>query len=81
VDYTVSLVGLLVHVRGDWPCAVCRPFEISQRPTRCLCLDCAYALLAVAGAQEEGAHALLGEITEDVGFLAALRGMAGQALN
>lgn len=81
MDFAVSPAGLLVHVRGDWPCAVCRPGEIAERRGHCLCLDCAYTMVAAAGAGEKGARALLDEITEAVSFLVALRAEAGPALN
>ena len=71
MDYAMSPGGLLVHSRGDWPCAVCRPDEIPERGGFCLCLECANALMAAAGAGEEGARALLDELTDALTLLAA----------
>lgn len=64
MNYALSPGGLLIHNRKDWPCAVCRPESLSENKGNCLCLDCAHATLAAAGAGEEGARALVGELAE-----------------
>ena len=71
MDFAVTPGGLLVHSDPDWPCAVCRPGEISESRGYCLCLNCAYAILAAASAGEAGARALLDEISEALSLLEA----------
>jgi hypothetical protein len=63
--------GLLVHSCYDWPCAVCRPSLISESRAYCLCLPCAYTIVAAASAGEEGARSLLDEISEALSLLEA----------
>ncbi len=63
--------GLLVHSCTDWPCAVCRPSEIVESRSYCLCLNCAYGLVAAASAGEQGARALLDEISDALCMLEA----------
>jgi hypothetical protein len=73
MEFVMSPGGLLVHMRQDWPCAVCRSGAISESYGYCLCRSCAYAMVAAAGAGEEGARALLNEITEALSMLEAQR--------
>jgi len=63
--------GLLVHSCDDWPCAVCRPGQISESRAYCLCLNCAYAIVAAASAGEPGARALLDDISDALSQLEA----------
>ncbi len=63
--------GLLVHSCAEWPCAVCRPSQISESRSYCLCLNCAYAIVAAASAGEPGARALLDEISDALSLLQA----------
>jgi hypothetical protein len=63
--------GLLVHSCDEWPCAVCRPSQISESRAYCLCLNCAYAIVAAASAGEQGARALLDEISDALSLLEA----------
>ncbi len=71
MDYVLSSGGLLVHARKDWPCAVCRPDAADQSLGGCLCVNCAYSLVAAAEAGLESAHAMLGDLTDALGMLAA----------
>ncbi len=71
VDFAMTPGGLLVHCRDDWPCALCRPGDISEGRGYCLCLSCAYAVVAAAGAGEQGARALLDEVTDALSLLEA----------
>ena len=64
MDFAMSTGGLLIHSCDEWPCAICRPVEIAERRAYCLCVTCAQAMMAAAGAGEEGARALLSEITD-----------------
>jgi hypothetical protein len=64
MDYAMTEGGLLVHSCDDWPCAVCRPSEISESRAYCLCLNCAYGIVAAASAGEKGARSLLDEISD-----------------
>ena len=64
MDFALTPGGLLVHSYDEWPCAVCRPGQISESRAYCLCLNCAYAVVAAAGAGQQGARALLDEISE-----------------
>lgn len=63
--------GLLVHSCDDWPCAMCRPTEIVESRGYCLCLNCAYGIVAAASAGEVGARALLDEISDALSLLEA----------
>ena len=63
--------GLLVHSCDDWPCAVCRPGRISESRAYCLCLNCAYGIVAAASAGEQDARALLDEISDALSQLEA----------
>jgi hypothetical protein len=63
--------GLLVHSNEDWPCAVCRPSAITETRAYCLCLSCAYTIVAAAGAGEQNARALLDEISDALSLLEA----------
>lgn len=73
VDFAMTPGGLLVHMNEDWPCAVCRPSQISESRAYCLCLNCAYAVVAAASAGEQGARALLDEISIALSLLASQR--------
>ncbi len=64
MEYTVSAGGLLVHARGDWPCAMCRPQNTSERRGLYLCIRCAHSMIAATEAGVEGARALLDDITD-----------------
>jgi hypothetical protein len=64
VDFALTQGGLLVHSCDDWPCAVCRPSQISEGRGYCLCLNCAYTIMAAASAGEQDARSLLDEISE-----------------
>jgi hypothetical protein len=64
MEFAMSLGEPVIHTRRDWPCAVCRPCGISAGRGYCLCLDCAYVVVAAAGAGGEGAQALLDDITD-----------------
>jgi len=71
VDFAMTSGGLLVHSCEDWPCAVCRPSLISESRAYCLCLNCAYGIVAAASAGEPGARALLDEISDALSQLEA----------
>ena len=71
VDFAMTPGGLLVHSCQEWPCAVCRPSEIAESRAYCLCINCAYAIVAAASAGEQGARALLDEISDALSLLAA----------
>jgi len=71
VDFAMTPGGLLVHSCDAWPCAVCRPSQISESRAYCLCLNCAYAVVAAASAGEQGSRALLDEISEALSLLEA----------
>ena len=64
MDFAITQGGLLVHSCDDWPCAVCRPSQISESRAYCLCLNCAYGIVAAASAGEQDARALLDEISD-----------------
>lgn len=64
MDFTLTPGGLLVHACDEWPCAVCRPSQISESRAYCLCLNCAYAVMAAASAGEPDARALLDDISD-----------------
>ncbi|HZO99906.1 MAG TPA: hypothetical protein VFD30_06415 [Terriglobia bacterium] len=69
MDYVMSPGGLLVHLREDWPCAVCNPGEIAEGRGYCLCAACAQSVMAAAGAGYEDARALLDDITDALALL------------
>ena len=71
MDFAMTSGGLLVHTCEDWPCAVCRSSEISESRAYCLCLSCAYGIVAAASAGEAGARALLDEISDALSQLEA----------
>jgi len=71
VDFAMTPGGLLVHTCEDWPCAVCRPGQISESRAYCLCLNCAYGIMAAASAGEQGARALLDDISDALSQLEA----------
>ena len=64
MDYAMSQGGLLVHSRGDWPCAICRPRDTGEDLGFCICLRCARAIITAAEAGMEGARALLDDVTD-----------------
>jgi hypothetical protein len=67
VDFAVTTGGMLVHSCEDWPCAVCRPGQITESRAYCLCLNCAYGIVVAASAGEPDARALLDEISDALG--------------
>lgn len=71
VRFAMTAGGLLVHSSEDWPCAVCRPSQISESRAYCLCLHCAHAIVAAASAGEQGARAMLDEISDALSQLEA----------
>ncbi len=71
LDFAMTPGGLLVHSCEEWPCAVCRPGQISESRAYCLCLNCSYALMAAASAGEKDARAMLDEISEALSLLQA----------
>lgn len=71
LDFALTPGGLLVHSCEEWPCAVCRPSRILESRAYCLCLSCAYAVVAAASAGEPGARALLDEISDALSLLEA----------
>ena len=71
VDFAMTPGGLLVHSSEAWPCAVCRPSLISESRAYCLCLNCAYAIVAAASAGQSGARALLDEISDALSLMEA----------
>ena len=81
VDFAMTPGGLLVHSNGDWPCAVCRPSEISESRAFCLCLNCAYAVMAAASAGDQSARALLDDISIALSLLQSQDVVTGVAAN
>lgn len=73
MDYVISPSGLLVHSRRDWPCAGCRPRDISDGRAFCLCVKCAHGVITAAEAGFEGMRALLDEITDALVLLEGQR--------
>ena len=71
VDYAMTPGGLLVHSNEDWPCAVCRPSQITETRSYCICLNCAYTIMAAASAGEQNARAMLDEISDALCILEA----------
>ncbi len=71
MDFALTSGGLLVHSCAEWPCAICRPGQISESRAYCLCLNCSYALVAAASAGEKGARAMLDEISDALSQLEA----------
>ena len=71
MDFAMTSGGLLVHSCEDWPCAVCRPSKIVESRAYCLCLNCAYGIVAAASAGEQDARALLDEISDALSLLEA----------
>lgn len=69
MEYAVSMGGLVVHSRQDWPCAVCRPWEILETRHFALCRRCAHGLLTAAQAGSQGARDLLDDLTDALGIL------------
>jgi hypothetical protein len=71
VGFAFTGGGLLVHSCDEWPCAVCRPSQIAESRAYCICLSCAYAIVAAASAGQQGARALLDDISDALGQLEA----------
>ncbi len=81
MDFALTQGGLLVHSCDDWPCAVCRPRQISDSRGYCLCLNCAYAIVAAASAGEQDARSLLDEISDALYQMEALQSVPRMLLN
>ncbi len=64
MDYAMSPGGLMVHSRQDWPCACCRPHDVSDSRGFCLCVKCAHGVISAAEAGVDGVRALLDEVTD-----------------
>jgi len=64
MDSVISARGLLIHVRSDWPCAVCRPWRLTEYWGFCLCAECARYLILATDADMESPRELLGDIAE-----------------
>jgi hypothetical protein len=64
MNFAISSGGLVVHVRKDWPCALCRPEAIAEGPGYCLCRSCAEVIMAAAGVGFADARTLLPELTD-----------------
>jgi hypothetical protein len=78
VDSVISTRGLLIHIRRDWPCAVCRPWESTESRGFCLCAECARYLIHATEAGMESPRELLGDIGEALVILEAhLHGRGG----
>ena len=73
--------GLLVHSCEEWPCAVCRAGKIGESRAYCLCINCAYAIVAAASAGQQGARALLDEVSDALCLLAAQHSQPGIHVN
>ena len=73
--------GLLVHSCKEWPCAVCRASNIGESRAYCLCINCAYAIVAAASAGEQDARALLDGISDALCLLAAQQFQPGIPAN
>ena len=69
MEYAMSLNGLTVHSREDWPCAVCRPAGCSEGRGFCLCSQCAQGMIFAAEAGVEDARALLDDVTDALAML------------
>jgi hypothetical protein len=74
VGYTISPIGLLVHAHDDWPCAVCRPQELSESRGHCLCLHCARNLMTAAAMGADEARDLLPDIAQAITLLSVAPG-------
>lgn len=73
MEFAMSSRGLMVHDRGDWPCACCRPNEVSDSGGFCLCLKCARGILRAVEAGFESMRSLLDDVTD---ALTLLQGVA-----
>ncbi len=71
MDFAMSPGGLMIHAREDWPCAVCRSDRVLEGVGYTLCIDCAYAIVAAAGAGQADARELLDDITDALSILEA----------
>lgn len=81
MDYAMSSGGLMVHSRGDWPCACCRPREVSDSHGFCLCLKCARGLIRAAEAGVESVRGLLDDITDALTVFQAESAMPALGVN
>ena len=64
MDSVISARGLVIHVRSDWPCAVCRPWRSIESRGFCLCAQCALYLIHAAEAGMVSPREFLGDIAE-----------------
>jgi hypothetical protein len=69
MEYAMSLNGLTVHSRTDWPCAMCRPAACLEGRGFWLCAHCAHGMIHAAEAGVEGARALLDDVTDALAML------------
>jgi hypothetical protein len=81
MDCVISARGLLIHVRRDWPCAVCRPWCATESRGFCLCIGCAHYLLHATEAGMETPRELLGDIADALVALEADVLSRGSELN
>lgn len=81
MQYAISPGGLLVHARGDWPCAVCRPDGTAERRGLLLCTRCAQGMIFAVEAGAEGPRALLDELTDALTLLGSGESLAQPSLN
>lgn len=64
MDSVISARGLLIHIRSDWPCAVCRPLSSTESRGFWLCAECARYLIHAGEAGMEIPREILGDIAE-----------------
>ncbi|MGH9433927.1 MAG: hypothetical protein ACRD3T_20555 [Terriglobia bacterium] len=64
MEYAMSLGGLVVHSRDDWPCACCRPAALADRWGFCLCVKCARTVMRITEAGADGMRGLLDDLTD-----------------
>lgn len=81
MDCVISARGLLIHVRKDWPCAVCRPWCATESRGFCLCIGCAHLLIYATEAGLESPRELLGDIADALATLEANMLSRGGELN
>lgn len=75
MEYAMSPGGLMVHTRGDWPCAICRPQRVSERGFW-LCAHCAHGMIFAAEAGSKDARELLDDVTDALALLEYQPGLA-----
>ena len=73
MEYVLSSEKLLIHAREDWPCALCRLGDASERSGLWLCLHCAQNVILQVEAGVEGSRELLDEVADALVFIAARR--------